>query len=219
MQAEPSAAPAFLDVLAGELFAALNAAGPSDESDDDAPQDAPRPELAWRPDVDLGSKTVPSGQPSSSRRGDLAKQLHVQPGDGRRRGVRAAKEETAGRKWFDLPATTITDEVKRDLRTLALRTAFDPKTFYKKPDKTKFPKYFQFGTVVEGAADFFSARMPKSERRATLTEQVLADPQIHAVRKKRYTKLQEAAGQGRKKAPTRKTKNPRLSKKPKKPKH
>ena len=65
---------------------------------------------------------------------------------------------------------------------IACRTAFDPKTFYKKPDKTKFPKYFQFGTVVEGAADFFSARMPKSERRATLTEQVLADPQIHAVR-------------------------------------
>jgi hypothetical protein len=83
MQAEPSAAPAFLDVLAGELFAALNAAGPSEASrehdnDDDPPQDAPRPELAWRPDVDLGGKAVPSGQPSSSRRGDLAKQASAQ---------------------------------------------------------------------------------------------------------------------------------------------
>ena len=62
----------------------------------------------------------------------------------------------AGRGWFDLPATQITDEVKRDLRVLRLRGAFDPKSFYKKEDATKFPKYFQLGTVVESAADFYS---------------------------------------------------------------
>lgn len=32
----------------------------------------------------------------------------------------------------------------------------DPKAHYKKLDDTKFPKYFQMGTVVEGAADFYS---------------------------------------------------------------
>lgn len=37
------------------------------------------------------------------------------------------------------------------------RSAFDPKAFYKKFDNTKFPKYFQMGTVVEGAADFYSS--------------------------------------------------------------
>ena len=39
---------------------------------------------------------------------------------------------------------------------LPRRTAFDPKSFYKKLDSTKFPKHFQVGTVVEGAADFYS---------------------------------------------------------------
>ena len=60
------------------------------------------------------------------------------------------------RGWFELPATQITDEVKRDLRLLHLRSALDPKRFYKGFDQTKFPKHFQLGTVVEGAADFYS---------------------------------------------------------------
>jgi hypothetical protein len=60
------------------------------------------------------------------------------------------------RDWFDLPAQQITDEVKRDLRLLRLRGVMDPKRFYKSFDQTKFPKYFQFGTVVEGPADFYA---------------------------------------------------------------
>ena len=47
-------------------------------------------------------------------------------------------------------------QVKRDLRMLRLRGAFDPKRFYKSADATKFPKYFQMGTVVEGPTDFYS---------------------------------------------------------------
>jgi len=47
-------------------------------------------------------------------------------------------------------------QVKRDLRMLRLRGAFDPKRFYKSADGTKFPKYFQMGTVVEGPTDFYS---------------------------------------------------------------
>ncbi len=64
------------------------------------------------------------------------------------------------RGWFDLPATQITDEVKRDLRLLHLRAALDPKRFYKGFDQSKFPKYFQLGTVVEGAADFYAGAPP-----------------------------------------------------------
>ena len=53
----------------------------------------------------------------------------------------------------------------RDVPHVALRSvcrgALDPKAHYKKLDNTKFPKYFQMGTVVEGAADYYSgARRP-----------------------------------------------------------
>jgi hypothetical protein len=49
----------------------------------------------------------------------------------------------AGKDWYELPATKITDEVKRDLRLLKLRGVYDPKRFYKSFDDSKFPKYFQ----------------------------------------------------------------------------
>lgn len=58
--------------------------------------------------------------------------------------------------WHDLPVTPITDEVKRDLRLLRLRGAMDPKRFYKKPEKGKFPSRFAIGTVVEGPAEFYN---------------------------------------------------------------
>ena len=42
---------------------------------------------------------------------------------------------------------------------LRLSGAFDPKRFYKSMDNSKFPKYFQMGTVVEGPTDFFSGAL------------------------------------------------------------
>jgi hypothetical protein len=83
----------------------------------------------------------------------LAKRLAAPPRD----AVRAAKEEkarapdTAGAKWYGLPAPEVTEDVKRDLRLLRLRGAYDPKRFYKSFDETKFPKYFQVGFFLQGA--------------------------------------------------------------------
>jgi hypothetical protein len=39
------------------------------------------------------------------------------------------------------------------------RGALDPKAHYKKLDSTKFPKYFQMGTVVEGPTDYYSGAL------------------------------------------------------------
>lgn len=73
------------------------------------------------------------------------------------RQQRKLAPETAGKKWFDLPAPQMTDDMKRDLKLLQLRGTFDPKRFYKSSDhKKSLPKFFQVGTVVESAADFYS---------------------------------------------------------------
>lgn len=61
------------------------------------------------------------------------------------------------RDWHELPAPVLTDELKRDLRLLRLRGAMDPKRFYKRAEKGKFPAKFAVGTVVEGPADFYSS--------------------------------------------------------------
>ena len=97
----------------------------------------------------------------------------------------------AGNGWFNMPAVEYTPELRRDMRLLKLRGAYDPKRFYKTDDTSKLPKHFQIGTVVEGAADFYSARMTKKERKRTLAEEIASNPEITAARKKRFKKLQD----------------------------
>jgi hypothetical protein len=52
------------------------------------------------------------------------------------------QEATAGKKWFDMPATEITPTIKRDLTLLQMRNVLDPKRHYRASAKT-LPKYFQ----------------------------------------------------------------------------
>jgi hypothetical protein len=77
------------------------------------------------------------------------------------REVAKTTRKSAGKGWFDLPAAEYTPELKRDMRTLKLRGAFDPKRFYKNADTRKLPTHFSIGTVVEAAQDFHSARRTK----------------------------------------------------------
>jgi hypothetical protein len=71
--------------------------------------------------------------------------------------------------------TPMTDELKTDLAVIRNRTYLDPKKFYKSADKHH--KIVQLGTVIEGAAEYYSARLTKSERRTNFTEEIMADPE------------------------------------------
>ncbi|XP_057420029.1 rRNA-processing protein fcf2-like [Lotus japonicus] len=74
-----------------------------------------------------------------------------------------------------------------------LRGAIDPKRHYKKGDsKSKtLPKYFQMGTVVDSPLDFFSGRLTKKERRASLADELLADQNLVAYRKRKVREIEE----------------------------
>lgn len=203
----------------------------SGSEDEDDGSDSVPPHLRWQPELVLPGQAAGASDSGAATRGAAAPAgvhvvrrgkdgLHVPPPDERLRAKAARKErpDTAGKGWFDLPATQVTDEVKNDLRMLRLRGALDPKAHYKKLDATKFPKYFQMGTVVESAADFYSGRLTKKQRKRTLTEEVMADAQLTEVRKKRFTKLQEERSYWSKK-PAQKTSNERRKKAHRRPKH
>ncbi|KDD76041.1 hypothetical protein H632_c383p0, partial [Helicosporidium sp. ATCC 50920] len=203
---EPSA-----DAVAERMLAALEAASDSDPESESAASDAVESEeeeegapgpsratsmrnLHWRPDVDLSSLET-NGRPppaSATLAASLTKQSHVPSRDprARLRAERSTRPDTAGAAWFNLPATPLTDEVKRDLKVLQLRSAFQGNRFYKKADSTKFPKHFQIGTVVEGKAEWYSSRIARKDRRGTLAEEILSDPYLAADRQRRYDKLQ-----------------------------
>ncbi|ORX70570.1 Fcf2-domain-containing protein [Linderina pennispora] len=83
--------------------------------------------------------------------------------------IQKEREQTTGRKWFNMKAPVLTDAIKNDLRVLQLRGVLDPKRFYKKEAVgKKLPKYFEMGTVVEDASEFYSARLTRKERRGNL---------------------------------------------------
>ncbi|KAJ1952473.1 hypothetical protein EC988_003537 [Linderina pennispora] len=90
--------------------------------------------------------------------------------------IQKEREQTTGRKWFNMKAPVLTDAIKNDLRVLQLRGVLDPKRFYKKEAVgKKLPKYFEMGTVVEDASEFYSARLTRKERRGNLVDELLAD--------------------------------------------
>ncbi|GLE11459.1 hypothetical protein PINS_up023891 [Pythium insidiosum] len=117
----------------------------------------------------------------------------------------ATDASTAGRKWFGMSSHEMTDDARRDFALLRMRNYLDPKKFYKTSDHNKnLPKFFQFGTVVEGAHEFKSARLTKKERQQTFTDEIMADDQIRTYTKRVFSQIQDArAGKGkRKKAKT-----------------
>nr|CAG4643581.1 EOG090X0GO7 [Ilyocryptus agilis] len=100
---------------------------------------------------------------------------------------KAAK--TKGDKWFNLPAAKMTEEKFRDLQVIQMRSILDPKQFYKKNDLKVLPKYFQVGTVVDNAADFYHSRVPKKDRKKTLVDELMADANFQRYNKRKYAEI------------------------------
>lgn len=92
-----------------------------------------------------------------------------------------------------MPAPVVTPELKQDLQLLKLRNVIDPKRHYKKSDtKSKtLPKYFQVGTIVESASEFFSARLTKKERKNRIADELLSDGSLAQYRKRKVREIEE----------------------------
>ena len=123
---------------------------------------------------------------------------------------------TAGPGWFDMPSSALTPELKRDLAALAARGYLDPKRHYKTTGTADegggsssavgaaagrrrsgpAARFVQLGTVVEGAAEFYSARIPARQRKATLVEQLLAADSVKRYAARNYEAVRVASESG-----------------------
>lgn len=159
--------------------------------------------LSWQPKLNFLSSTKKENCSSNAAESSvlykpdsqLVDGLFVPPNDPRKLNKLARERvvDTAGKNWFDMPAQTITPELKKDLQLLKLRGVMDPKRHYKKGDtKLKsLPKYFQVGTVIEPASEFFTSRLTKKERKATIADELLADSNLHNYRKRKVREIEE----------------------------
>jgi len=80
----------------------------------------------------------------ASTPGDKVHEIKPQVGKKKSKKLKQIeKEKTKGDKWYGMPATEVTEEIKNDLEILKMRGALDPKRFYKKSSNSEVPKYFQ----------------------------------------------------------------------------
>lgn len=95
--------------------------------------------------------------------------------------IQAEREKTSGSGWFNMKAPEVTEELKNDLKALKMRSAMDPKRFYKKNDREGFPKYFQVGWGV-----FISRRFPLTQFFKKLLKKTLCKKKLRIVVLSKY---------------------------------
>lgn len=101
--------------------------------------------------------------------------------------LQAEREKTKGKDWFGLPATEITDELSKDLEIIQMRSALDPKHFYKKNDMKTLPKYFQVGTVLPSSLDRRPEPGVRPSKKRSLVDELLADADFQQFNKRKYS--------------------------------
>lgn len=79
-----------------------------------------------------------------------------------------------------------------------MRSVLDPKRHYKKEGKSKAPEFSQVGTVVEGPAEYYSARLLNRERKKTFVEEILAAEAETGRFKQKYNDVQTTKRSGKK---------------------
>ncbi|CAH0722253.1 unnamed protein product, partial [Brenthis ino] len=99
------------------------------------------------------------------------------------------REKTKGPGWFNMKAPEMTPELKNDLQVLKMRSAMDPKHFYKKNDMEVLPKYFQVGRVMDAALDHVNERVTRKERKRTMVDELLADAEFQKYNKRKYKEI------------------------------
>jgi len=104
---------------------------------------------------------------------------------------KAEREKTKGNDWYNMPALEMTEEREKDLELLQMRGVLDPKRFYKKNTSDNLPKYFQIGTIVDSAADFYTDRVPQKDRKQTMVDELLADAEFKKFQKRKYVEIIE----------------------------
>ncbi|KAG7585562.1 Fcf2 pre-rRNA processing C-terminal [Arabidopsis thaliana x Arabidopsis arenosa] len=147
--------------------------------------------LKWEPKLPGLSLDFKTGSSSNTclwaSKSEFVDGLYLPPNDPNKinKMIRKQLKDTTGSNWFDMPAPTMTPELKRDLQLLKLRTVMDPALHYKKSvSRSKLAeKYFQVGTVIEPAEEFYG-RLTKKNRKATLADELVSDPKTSQYRKR-----------------------------------
>ncbi|KAK6521572.1 hypothetical protein TWF506_001785 [Arthrobotrys conoides] len=153
--------------------------------------------------TESGRKPTASSSSSSTRKHTKKSVelpfMRVEDPDKLEKSKKEKEEKTAGPNWYNMPATAVTPDIKRDLQMIKLRNVLDPHKHFKGDDwKGKIPKYFQMGTIIEGPTEYYSARMNKKDRKKTIVDEILSSSGSKNRFKKKYEEIQARKRSGKK---------------------
>ncbi|XP_039449045.1 deoxynucleotidyltransferase terminal-interacting protein 2-like [Culex pipiens pallens] len=104
---------------------------------------------------------------------------------------RKERAKTKGGNWFNLAAPEMTEETKNELELIRMRSALDPKRFYKRSEMKTLPKYFQIGKVIDSPLEFYNERGTKKTKAKTLVDELLEDAEFQRYNKRKYAEALE----------------------------
>uniref|UniRef100_A0A8D8ACB8 Deoxynucleotidyltransferase terminal-interacting protein 2 n=1 Tax=Culex pipiens TaxID=7175 RepID=A0A8D8ACB8_CULPI len=104
---------------------------------------------------------------------------------------RKERAKTKGGNWFNLAAPELTEETKNELELIRMRSALDPKRFYKRSEMKTLPKYFQIGKVIDSPLEFYNERGIKKTKAKTLVDELLEDAEFQRYNKRKYAEALE----------------------------
>ncbi|CRL02192.1 CLUMA_CG015410, isoform A [Clunio marinus] len=103
---------------------------------------------------------------------------------------RKQREKTKGANWFNMKAPEITEELKNDIEILQMRSALDPKHFYKRNEMKTIPKYFEVGQVIESPVEYHNSKNTRKTKRS-LVDELLEDANFQKFNKRKYQETLE----------------------------
>ena len=106
--------------------------------------------------------------------------------------LKREKDETAGKNWFNMPKSNLTEEEKRDWQILHMRSVWEKgaKNVVQLPEQP--PEFVQFGVIHTHAMDGNKAKLSRKQRAPTIAEMLAKDDSfqqfINDAKKKQQSK-------------------------------
>ncbi|TNY21577.1 Fcf2 pre-rRNA processing-domain-containing protein [Rhodotorula diobovata] len=113
--------------------------------------------------------------------------------------LKAKQPHTAGAAWFDMPATPMTPQLKRELDALRLSAALDPKRFLRGGAKRdKVGEFFQVGHVIAPSTRATTLSSEKRVQKRSFVEDLVESEEAKAYARKKTKEVLAKTMSGRK---------------------
>lgn len=89
-----------------------------------------------------------------------------------------------------MKAPEVTEELKNDIQILQMRSALDPKKFYKRNEMKTVPKYFEMGQVMESPIEYHNSKNVRKAKKS-LVDELLEDVEFQKFNKRKYQETLE----------------------------